>query len=247
MALFYLILFNFKILFLNQIPGNKIYFIYEAGFTDKHVVIDGKLDEPLWKNAEDIVLLDNENGNPVSDARLKTVVETGYDRKNLYVAFVCNDRDIWSSYRSRDQHLWTDEAVEVFIDTDTESANYVELEISPHNVIFDSYITDTLDIDFKKTSQFNIQGIKSAVKVYGTIDQNNDIDSSWVIEIAIPIHSITGSNNCIKPGVTEWKINYYRINRDFNSKSICYSWSPTFGSNHRPSKFGILKFGKIDK
>ena len=42
-------------------------------------------------------------------------------------------------------------------------------------------------------------------------------------------------------GTAEWKINYYRINRDDQGPTSC-AWSPTGGRFHRPSRFGVIFF-----
>ena len=137
-------------------PAPKI--ICSAAYTDSQVLIDGLLDDSLWYRTRELILKDNQNGNSVHDTTLLTTVRTGYDKQNLYIAFVCHDPDIWSSYTSRDQHLWTDEVIEVFIDTDSDTNTYVEIEVSPRNVLFDSFITDPKNIDFEKTARFDLAG-----------------------------------------------------------------------------------------
>jgi hypothetical protein len=159
------------------------------------------------------------------------------------MAFVCNDTDIWSPYTSRDQHLWNNDAVEVFIDTDTVPNTYVEIEVSPHNILFDSFITDPKNIDFEKTASFDLSGICTAVTVNGTMDIHEDKDRLWIAEMSIPFTNLVENFKGIEPGKTIWKINFYRINVDKGKKPEDYAWSPTYGSFHVPSHFGILTFG----
>ena len=199
------------------------------------ILIDGILDENAWAKAETISLLNNKTGNAVEQDEYKSEVKTCYDSDYLYVAFINHDRDIFTSFTKRDEHLWKDEVVEVFIDTDDGLSTYIEIEISPTNIQFDSYITDTLNIDLIETPKYNIIGLKSAVFVDGTVNNNQDTDKSWTVEMAIPFQEI---------GITsknEYPINFYRIDKD-NAGPGSYAWSPTFRRFHSPSRFGKIQF-----
>ena len=142
--------------------------------------------------------------------------------------------------------MWTEEAVEVFIDTDTVSNTYVEIEISPKNVLFDSYIVDPIEIDIDATKKFDLANIKTAVLIEGSLNDNSDRDKQWIVEIAIALIDLVDDIHLIDPGKTEWRINFYRIERERSGKSIGYAWSPTGARFHKPEVFGILRFGDRD-
>jgi hypothetical protein len=55
----------------------------------------------------------------------------------------------------------------------------VEIEVSAANVLFDSYIVDTLNIDVPKTALFSLEGIRTAVAVSGTLNKSDDVDNHW--------------------------------------------------------------------
>jgi hypothetical protein len=61
--------------------------------------------------------------------------------------------------------------------------------------------------------------------------------------MSIPFTNLVENFKGIEPGKTIWKINFYRINVDKGKKPEDYAWSPTYGSFHVPSHFGILTFG----
>ncbi len=199
------------------------------------ILIDGILDENAWAKAETISLLNNKTGKVVEQDEYKCKVKTCYDSDYLYVAFINYDRDIFTSFTKRDEHLWNDDVAEVFIDTDDGLSTYIEIEISPTNIQFDSYITDTLNIDLIETPKYNIIGLKSAVSVDGTVNNNQDTDNSWTVEMAIPLKEIGLISK------NEYAINFYRIDQDIAGPGS-YAWSPTFGRFHRPSRFGKIQF-----
>jgi len=111
-------------------------------FSPNKVVVDGTLDDPAWQQAEQVFLKENISESIVVDSSSMTIVKTCYDEENLYIAFVCKDQDIWGAFTERDQYLWTEEAVEVFIDVDENINTYIEIEVSPNNTLFNSYIVD---------------------------------------------------------------------------------------------------------
>ena len=106
-----------------------------ASYTDSEMIIDGLLTESVWQKTQSVVLRENRSGKSVTDTIYLTVAQIAYDQDNLYIAFTCNDPDVWGDFTERDQHLWTEEAVEVFIDTDTILNTYVEIEVTPNNIL----------------------------------------------------------------------------------------------------------------
>lgn len=173
---------------------------------------------------------------------LKTHVKACYDDSTLDFFFVCNDPDIWSSFTQRDEHLWENDAVEIFIDVDGDPETYVEIEVSPANVLFDSYIVNPISIHVPKTALFNLTGIRTAVVVCGTPNKRNDKDNHWTLEIAIPFARLANKNIKEVTTAKKIKINFYRIDENLGMKRWSYAWSPTFVRFHEASYFGNLTF-----
>lgn len=217
------------------------YFVSKAAWADSPVVIDGVLNETVWQKAPVIVLKDNMTSEVVSDTSRLTFVRACYNTVDLYISFVCRDSDIWGNMTERDQHLWEEEAVEVFLDVDDEVNTYLEVEVSPQNILFDSFIVDPFDIDVEATAQYDLAGIRTAVRVEGTLNDRGDVDRKWVVEIALPLHELSTEFDIGQVQQIAWKVNYYRIDRK-SEESYHYSSSPTGGRFHMPSVFGKLVF-----
>lgn len=213
--------------------------------------VDGNLTDEAWRTAA-VVLLRN-----VSDGTLPeqlTIAMMCHDEKNLYIGFRCEDPDIWSDFRNRDQHLWNGEVVEAFIDTDEDPTTYFEFEVSPRNVVWDGLITNVSGgrSGMKIDQAWNCERIKSGVSVVGTLDDRTDRDRRWSVEIAIPFRSISAGGAPPKAGEAwrinppaVWRINLFRIERGAELEQS--AWSPTFLSPpefHVPSMFGLLSFSR---
>lgn len=228
---------------LMQCAGNKPSdYKIEAIYTSRSPIIDGTENDSIWQQIIPIVLKDNRSGNETQESELQTFVKACYDDSTLYFFFLCNDPDIWSSFTQRDEHLWENEAVEIFIDVDDVPETYVEIEVSPANVLFDSYIVDTVNIDVPKTALFNLKGVRTAVAVSGTLNKRGDKDANWTVEIAVPFADLANENINQVTTATEIRINFYRLDENQGKERMSYAWSPTGGRFHKPSYFGNLTF-----
>ena len=214
----------------------------EATFTSVPPIIDGTENDSIWQDIVPAELKENGSGDEVLETGLQTRIKVCYDDSTLYFFFLCNDPDIWTSYTQRDEHLWENDAVEIFIDVDDVPETYVEIEVSPANVLFDSYIVNPEKIDVPKTALFNLNGIKTAVAVFGTLNQRGDKDNYWTAEIAIPFKDLANENTKKVTSATEMKINFYRLDKNQGLENMSYAWSPTFARFHEPTYFGVLSF-----
>ena len=79
--------------------------------------IDGVLDDAAWSAAAPLTLVDSLDG---SKPELRTIARLSWDDQALYVAFECEDPDVWGTLRQRDEPLYTQDVVEVFLDADAD-------------------------------------------------------------------------------------------------------------------------------
>lgn len=193
--------------------------------------VNGLLDDDAWKNAPEVSFIHSEDGAPVTR---QTTAKMCWDDKNLYVSFNSIDPVIWSTMTKRDDALYTEDVVEVFLNPTCDLTHYYEFEFSPKNTILDlSVIYDNLKHSFKGNFPWNCDGIQSA------IDQKANV--GWTTEVAIPFASMNRTTP--KPG-ERWRGNIYRI--DYEPKPAEYqAWSPTLknpASFHVPERFGTIFF-----
>jgi hypothetical protein len=209
---------------------------YSVPRAQKAPTVDGVLDDAAWKGAQAVVLRGSFDGRP---AKLRTEARLVYDDANLYVAFNVEDPDLWGTLRKRDDPIYEQEVVEVFLDANADGRTYNELQVSPHNVIFDAYFParrQGMDLTWDS-------GMKTAVKVRGTLDGAADKDEGWTVELQIPFARLAEVPHVPpKPG-DRWRFNLYRLEHHGRRNVEGQAFSPLFvGDFHALPRFGWLVF-----
>ena len=103
-------------------------------------------------------------------------------------------------------------------------------------------------------------GLVSAVAADGTINQNNDTDKGWTVEMAIPFKALHHAGTIYKPeSGTVWKINFSRVQWTLDKDGSTYKkrtgaggkplpehnwvWSPQgIIDMHAPQYWGLVHF-----
>lgn len=198
--------------------------------------IDGALDETSWRAAAATGPFGLNDGSGPAQSRVEARML--WDDNNLYFAFACDDTDLFATMKRRDEHLWEEEAVEMFIDPDGDGKNYLELQVNPLGTFLDIFIlTPVVPIPYES---YTIPA-KWAVKVDGTVNDSSDRDNGWTAEILLPLKEAVTAPNLPPKGGDTWRLGLYRIERRPLMQLI--AWSPTLKpSFHTPSRFGEIKF-----
>lgn len=208
------------------------------------IAIDGELSEAVWARAVELGPFEPAGGT--GRARERTTVRAWYDDHALYLGWACADVDIQATFTARDSKFWEEEVAEFFV-TRGPLARYYELQWNPLGGEFDAIIDNTLDArgvsqGIKGDWSFTAGGMRSAVKVRGTVGNSTDRDQSWQVEVRIPFADLGGP--APRPGDV-WRANFYRYNRTRDLPVELLSWSaPRLPGFHQPVRFGFLEFGK---
>ena len=154
---------------------------------------------------------------------------------SLFIRFDCQDRDIWGTYSERDDPIYDEEVVEIFLAPGPETpVDYYEIEVSPNGVLLDVKIhnpgssRNTLLADFS----WNCPGIRWTA-------QRDDTRHVWSATLTIPWSGV-GAGDVLSP---IWRANLYRIERPRDSSPEYSCWSPTMSDPadfHRPEYFGFF-------
>lgn len=209
--------------------------VYEVSRTATPVKVDGKLDDVVWTRAPRFPDFRNLDGSPSTS---KTEAKALYDDNFLYVSFRCADNNIWATLKKRDQHLWDEEVVEIFVQADPQQSSYIELEVNPLGTMLDIYL-----LDIRKPllyESWNSRKLKWGIQVLGTVD-GKDGDREWTCEIALPMEDVVTARNLPPRAGDRWRLNLYRVEQ--RPTPALLAWSPTFKVDfHIPSMFGEIVF-----
>lgn len=222
--------------------------VYTCLRTSAPITLDGKLDEAVWSQAsaaEPFVRFVNDETQAVAQ---QTQARMAWDDRFLYIAYHCQDADVWSLMEIEDELLCREEVVEAFIDPDGDGRNYVEIEVNPANAHIDLLITHPRKVKgWEKLARWDMKGLRTATHVTGTLNQRGDIDQGWTCEIAVPFEALGNLDNLAPMPPREgdrWRIQLFRFDRPDPadvSLAECTSWSPT-DTWHHPANFGTVIF-----
>jgi hypothetical protein len=175
-------------------------------------VIDGKLDDEVWKQAA--VLRDFYQTSPGDNipASKPTEMMIGYDSKFLYFAFRCfDDPDKIHATVAKRDNIYNEDNVRVFIDTFNDQRRAYVLAFNPYGVQQDGIMTEGLGTDFNVDVVMDSKGIINP--------------DGWTVEVAIPFKSLRYEAGKGKLwGFQVWR-NIDRLNDEIDS------WMPNSRDN----------------
>ena len=206
-----------NIIEIEKIPLPKT---YVAKHIEEPLQIDGE-QELAWQQAPwSAAFIDIEG---VKKPRYETKVKMLWDQNALYILAKLKEPHIWGTLKQRDTVIFYNNDFEVFIDPNGDTHNYMELEINALNTAWDLFLNKPYLNKNKVDNQWNIEGLQSAVSYQGTLNDPSDIDQSWQLEMALPWRSLMRGNAAdTLPKNQFWRINFSRVNWDFDLKNERY-------------------------
>ena len=188
---------------LTAAPDVDVYLVRQA---DQAITIDGRLDEPAWQRAD--VLSQFFVFSPANPPSISpTLVRLLWDGEYLYLAYQCEDKDIWSFSGEQDDSLWNGDVAEFFIKPYRDQMLYYEFVFAPNATVFDGRYPSRGAGGANRFKVWN-SGAKAASTVNGTDNDHRDDDVGYVIEAAIPWEAFREAG---KPTIgTEWTFGAFR-------------------------------------
>jgi hypothetical protein len=222
-----------------EIPNLPALPDYTVNMVRDKFTVDGKLSEKAWQRAQSIELLfpwETQTG-----AKQRTTVKLLRDQTYLYVGYECSDTDLTAQFLNRDDPVYKDDCVEIFIKPSEKTDSYIGLEMNVRGVLFDYfYLFPT-----KNEHGFNLDGVLLKTNMRGTLNQSNDKDQGWTLELAIPWQSLSKLAEKIPPSAGEaWRVQINRWDGTEPNRRLSM-WSHSGmkrPSPHNPERFGTLKF-----
>jgi hypothetical protein len=167
----------------------------------------------------------------------------------LFLRFDVYDENPWHTMTRRDEHIWEEEVVEIFLDPDRTGVNYYELEINPVNVVCDLVVVKPWP-ELHSDPAWNFAGLETRVVPYRGERGGPD---GWTATARLPWGGfrVLPSAAALPPKQGDrWRFNLYRIKRPRGAARphddvIAAAWSPTGSpSFHVPAAFRDFVFDR---
>jgi hypothetical protein len=179
-----------------------------------------------------------------------TVFRACWDALALHVRFDAADDGPWHTMTRRDEHIWEEEAVELFLDADGSGRHYAELQISPANVVCDLEVERPWP-DLRSHTAWDWEGMSSAVQRSGA----GGAAEGWTALARLPWEGLRSLPPAAAAGLPpeagrSWRFNVFRIKRPGGpvrpeDGAIYAAWSKPAGpSFHDPAAFRPMRFGR---
>lgn len=220
---------------------------YPCHFTKTPPVIDGHLNDPVWRKApwtSDFVDIEGP-GKPVP--RFRTRVKMLWDHQYLYIAAELQEPDVKATLTQHDSVIFKDNDFEVFLKPLPDTPSYYEFEMNALNTGWDLYLAKPYRLGGKADNSWDIQGLRTAVAIQGTLNNSSDADEGWTLEIAYPLTAFQNRQDVPAPHAgTQWRINFSRVEwKAGQPREDNWVWSPQGVIDmHVPERWGYLDFTK---
>jgi hypothetical protein len=237
--------------------GQRHYLCYYA---TQRPVIDGTGNEAVWQQApwtEEFVDIEGDiRHRPSFRTRTKMLWDAAY----LYIYAELEEPDLWGTLRQHDTVIYDDNDFEIFINPDNTTHRYFELEINTLGTVMDLFMDKPYRNGGKALLSWDTQGLQSAVQTKGTLNHPGDVDQGWMVEMAIPLKSLSFWGDGPVQDGSQWRINFSRVEWDRDVRDRQYVprvrpgtqhrlpehnwvWSPQgIIDMHAPEKWGYLQF-----
>jgi hypothetical protein len=182
--------------------------------------------------------------------RYRTTFRAVWDDLALWVRFDARDDRPWHTRTRRDDRLWEEEVVEIFIDPTGQGRDYAEVEISPANVVCD-LIVRTPWPSLASDAAWTWTGLDS--RVVAAPPGSGESGMTWTAMARLPWEGVgalgPAAGGRVPPRVGDvWRVNLFRIKRprgpaEPERDAVYAAWSvPEGPSFHVPASFRPLVF-----
>ena len=181
-----------------------------------------------WAKSARIVLRENLSAR---QPRRGTEVRLGWSGDFMHGLFLCQDPMPSATKTGRDDALWEEDVVEVFLDPFGDALGYFEIEINPLNTVTDLFIRRTRG-GLRRELRWNCEGLQTSCGI---------LSYGWVAAFRIPFVSL---GDCHPARSPVWRVNFARIDHPQDEQCELSAWSPTMsGTFHITHRFGVMQFG----
>jgi len=232
-----------------------------APFAEIEPLVTASPDDPAWGGAAVIPALTLSLGDGAKGlSPLPTSVKLLWDKQYLYIRFICSATRIISPYTKHDDPLYKGDVAEVFLDAKGDARQWIEVEVSPKNVVYDGMTTltaapesdvnlildgDIISRDYWANPSWNLDKLRTAA----SIQKTDGRVTGWIVDLALPAGPTLQRLGMSQFGPMKMKINFLRYEYepagDPKSPNTLYAmnWAPVmYGCPHiSPQAMGTVE------
>ncbi len=219
--------------------------------------LDGNVDELAWAKVESlgpflIYPTHNPDKGEVTEAKML------WDDENLYIAFKTIDKNILATRTQRYEDVFNDDCVEAFLSPFADAPQiYTNIEINALGTFLSEIHLAGPNPEIEKMPRviassytkkpghylWSPPGLQIGRQHQGTINNEDDEDGWWIIEMSIPFETFRylGMKQSPKAGDV-WRFNLYRIGGKTEPPRRNLFYLPEPLGNHSPEYYGKLVF-----
>jgi hypothetical protein len=219
---------------------------YACRRASKAIRIDGKLDDAAWAKAAWTPAFVDIEGAKRPKPRFRTRAKMLWDDEYFYVGAELEEPDIRATLTEHDSVIFRDNDFEVFLNPSGDGRNYFEFEINALNTGWDLFLAKPYREGGKADNSWEIPGLHTAIGIHGTLNQPNDRDRGWTVEMAFPWSAFASRAPVTRPHAGDtWRVNFSRVEWRHvpGEKEDNWVWSPQGLINmHVPDRWGYVRF-----
>jgi len=203
---------------------------YVACRTVDDITVDGALTETSWANATWTSTFGHIFMTGYRKPFLATRAKMIWDDQYLYAAVELEEPNLVGHVITKDEEIYRDNDIELFIDVDGDSQDYIELEFNCLGTIWDMFLHKEYNrggIPYSHprvegSPPWDLEGMLVAVRMDGSLNYPLDTDRGWTIEMALPWESLQKTSRPVEP-----------LNRDgtmlrLNFSRVQHTWPKTW-------------------
>jgi hypothetical protein len=187
---------------------------YECRFSQQPPAVDGDPGDEVWKTIPWTADFTDIRGGGFPAPRFRTRAKMLWTAGGLFVAAELSEPNVWGTLTEKNAIIFHDNDFEIFLDPDGDTLNYYEFEINALGTIWELALDKPYAKGGTASHGANLPGLRSAVKVQGTLNDPADRDISWTVEIFLPWQDLARYRGSMQsPPLPDevWRINFSRV------------------------------------
>ena len=174
---------------------------FECRWTASPPVIDGKIDEAVWSQAQVIesfqsAWLPEGQRRPPTHTKARLL----WDYEYLYFSAEMEDTDVFANVTEQDGPIWKCDVFELFFKPAKDKPGYYEFEVNAANARLDMFLPSRGAGGYERFAKDRPFHLDSAVQVHGTLNNWSDKDKGWTVEGRIPWRDFLPTGGRPAPG-----------------------------------------------